>query len=449
MDRQRIRTLRGGIPENGPVVYWMRRDQRVADNWALLHAQELARERKVPLGVVFTISPLFPYATIRQYDFLLRGLEYVEHSLERYRIPFFFLTGRPEDELASFLTRHRAGALVADFSPLRIHRDVTAAVLNRLSIPVYEVDAHNVVPCWLASDKREYSAGTFRPKIHRALPTFLHGFPKLARCPIPWKGQVKRTPWSLVRKGLPVDTTVPPVEWLTPGEQGAAETLRCFIEQRLHGYATHRNNPTKSMQSNLSPYLHFGQISPQRVVLEVMKNQEHPTARDAFLEELIVRRELAENFCLYDPSYDSPECFPSWARSSLHAHRSDARKHTYSHSRLENAATCDPLWNAAQMEMVCTGKMHGYMRMYWAKKILEWTRSAGQAMRVATYLNDRYELDGCDPNGYAGIAWSIGGVHDRAWGDRAVFGKIRYMSYEGCRRKFDVEKYIATVRNRC
>jgi deoxyribodipyrimidine photo-lyase len=218
-----------------------------------------------------------------------------------------------------------------------------------------------------------------------------------------------------------------------------------FIAERLPGYDTDRNDPNRSGQSGLSPYLHFGQISAQRVALEVRKADARPEAKAAFLEELIVRRELSDNFCFYNPAYDSFEGFHSWAKATLNAHREDRRQFLYSLRQLEAGGSHDPLWNAAQKEMVATGKMHGYLRMYWAKKVLEWTPSPEEAIAIAIYLNDRYSLDGRDPNGYAGIAWSIGGVHDRAWGERPVFGKIRYMSYEGCRRKFGVDRYIKKV----
>jgi deoxyribodipyrimidine photo-lyase len=201
-----------------------------------------------------------------------------------------------------------------------------------------------------------------------------------------------------------------------------------------------------SGQSNLSPYLHFGQISAQRVALEVSSSSVEESPQQQFLEELIVRRELSDNFCYYNRNYDSIDGFPSWARTSLDKHAKDRRPYIYSLERFEHAETHDELWNAAQMEMIRTGKMHGYLRMYWAKKILEWTRNAADALKIAIFLNDRYELDGRDPNGYAGCAWSIGGVHDRAWFERPVFGKIRYMSYNGCKSKFDVESYIAEVK---
>ena len=214
------------------------------------------------------------------------------------------------------------------------------------------------------------------------------------------------------------------------------------MQKKLASYETQRNDPTVDGQSNLSPYLHFGHISAQRVAFDIQESDAPKKDKDVFLEELIVRRELSDNFCFYNENYDSFEGFPSWARTSLAKHRNKPREYIYSREQFEYASTHDKLWNAAQREMVTLGKMHGYMRMYWAKKILEWSKSPELAMEIAIYMNDKYELDGRDPNGYTGIAWSIGGVHDRAWGERRIFGKVRFMSYHGCKGKFDTEQYI-------
>lgn len=229
------------------------------------------------------------------------------------------------------------------------------------------------------------------------------------------------------------------------GEKAARNVLRSFLEQKLSSYEENSNNPTRQGQSDLSPYLHFGQISAQRVALEVLASAATGPARERFLEELIVRRELSDNFCFYNENYDTVAGFPAWARKTMGEHSSDKREYLYARHQFEEAGTHDGLWNAAQMEMVKRGKMHGYMRMYWAKKILEWSETPGEALDTALYLNDRYELDGRDPNGYTGCAWSIGGVHDRAWPRRPVFGKIRYMSFNGCKSKFNVNAYIDQV----
>jgi len=441
MNPGRVRTLKEAPAIQGPVILWMSRDQRVNDNWALLFAQKLAKERKVPLTVVFCLVPDFLGATMRQYGFMLKGLHEVEASLAKKNIPFFLLTGLPENEIPKFIEKNKAGALLKDFDPLRIKRQWTDGVVKKIGIPIYEVDAHNIVPCWAASPKQEFAAYTIRPKIKRMLPEFLDEFPKLKKHPVSWQGKIPKTDWSGLLKMLQIDN-VPEVYWIRPGEKQAFRILRNFLEKKLPSYAMKRNNPVADGQSNLSPYLHFGQIAAQRVALEVENASVDKASRDAFLEELIVRRELSDNFCFYNTQYDKFEGFPEWARKTLAAHRKNRRVYSYTLKQFEHAQTHDELWNAAQTEMVKRGKMHGYMRMYWAKKILEWTESPEKAMEIAIYLNDRYELDGRDPNGYTGIAWSIGGVHDRAWNDRPILGKIRYMSYNGCKSKFDVKRYI-------
>ncbi len=441
----RLRPLREGLYSGGPVVYWLSRDQRAQDNWALFHAQQLALEHQAPLAVVFTLVPQFLGAARRQYDFLLRGLQETARLLEEHRIPFFLLQGEPGEVLPAFLTAHRVGALVADFDPLRLKRQWQAQVGERIAIPFWQVDAHNIVPCWLASPKLEFAAHTLRPKIQRLLPEFLTDLPPLQEHPIPWPGAAPAIDWGRLLAGVQADPQVAPVTWCRPGAAAAREQLQTFLDERLARYHLDRNDPTRHGLSDLSPYLHFGQIAAQRVAWEVRRAQAPDEAKQAFLEELIVRRELADNFCYYNPDYDQVAGFPAWAQQTLADHRQDRREYTYTLQEWEAARTHDDLWNAAQLEMVRRGKMHGYLRMYWAKKILEWSASPEEALATAIYLNDRYELDGRDPNGYVGVAWSIGGVHDRPWGERPVFGKIRYMNRAGCQRKFNVAAYIAWV----
>ena len=443
MSVTRIRLLKKGKNKNGPTIYWMSRDQRVNDNWALLYAQDLALQMNVPLAVVFCLVPEFLGATLRQYGFMLKGLKEVERNLRKHNITLHLITGEPKKGLIKFIKRHRIGTLIVDFDPLKIKKKWKRDVSNTLDIPFYEIDAHNIIPCWVASSKQEFGAYTLRPKIKRLLPLLLEEFPKLKRQHVSWKNHSSAIDWDTVLRRLRIDTTVPEVDWITPGEKAAKRVLNHFIQNKLRHYGDMRNDPNQDGQSQLSPYVHFGQIAPQRIALEVKKSSAPEKMKEAFLEELIVRRELSDNFCFYNAHYDQFDAFPHWAQETLHAHRKNKRTHIYSLKEFEKGNTHDSLWNAAQMEMVKLGKMHGYMRMYWGKKILEWTHSPEEALRIAIYLNDRYELDGRDPNGYTGVAWCIGGVHDRAWGNRKIFGKIRYMSYGGCKSKFDVNKYIA------
>jgi deoxyribodipyrimidine photo-lyase len=246
-----------------------------------------------------------------------------------------------------------------------------------------------------------------------------------------------------LRAALQVDASVGPVDWLQPGETAARNVLTIFLDQRLPHY-DQRNDPNKGVCSNLSPYLHFGMISAQGVLLELGRRKLHGDTVDSFIEELVVRRELADNYCLYTADYDHIDGFPDWARRTLEQHRRDPRPYQYDQDHFDRAETHDQLWNAAQRQLVVSGAMHGYMRMYWAKKILEWSSDVAEALRIAIYLNDRYALDGRESNGYTGIAWSIGGVHDRGWSERPIFGTIRYMNESGARRKFDVQQYIRT-----
>lgn len=443
MDPSRARIRNTYALSSGPILYWMSRDQRVRDNWSLVHALELAKQVSSSVHVVVSLRDnLTTHAgTARMLDFMLSGLREVEQGLSDLNIPFTLTLQDPVSGIAQMAQKVQAGAVVGDFSPLRINQYWMTTLANSLMIPVIEVDAHNIVPAWIASTKQEYAAHTFRKKIHRLLPQYLTEFPTLH----PQKSTPVKstTDWTAIRNAIAVDESVHPVTWITPGQSAANERLSEFLQTRLGAYAQQRNDPNAHAQSNLSPYLHFGHIASQRIALEISRSSQNPAGTETFLEEVIVRKELADNYCLYNHQYDSPAGFPNWAQQTLNDHLRDHREFLYSLDALTRSRTHDPLWNAAQTEMVQSGKMHGYLRMYWAKKILEWTNNPTEAMTVAIHLNDTYSLDGRDPNGYTGITWSIGGVHDRPWFERPIFGKIRYMNFNGAKKKFDVEKYIA------
>ncbi|NTV05395.1 MAG: deoxyribodipyrimidine photo-lyase [Chlorobiaceae bacterium] len=437
---RRIRLLNESHDGDGAVIYWMSRDQRVRHNWALLFARRKAELLRQPLVVLFTLAPTFLQAPFRHYDFMLKGLQAVEADLRALNIPFVLLQGNPETELPRFSENMKAGLVVTDFSPLNISREWKKKIISHLTVPLYEVDAHNIIPCWIASGRQEYSARTIRPKINALLGEFLTEFPELE--PLASPSEHQPVDWNDVCRKLKADPAVPPVEWLKPGEKAGEACLDSFLRGRLASYAEQRNDPNAEATSHLSPYLHFGQISAQFVAIKTKKSKAPEAGRNAFLEELIIRRELAENFCCHNKHYDSYEGIPEWARESLKQHGGDRREYLYSGEDFAAAKTHERLWNAAQLELTKTGVIHGYMRMYWAKKILEWSETPEQAFETAIALNDRYALDGRDPNGYAGISWSIGGLHDRPWFDRPVYGKIRYMNASGCARKFDVNRYI-------
>lgn len=429
MDSSRILVLNTTPIKSGPIVYWMSRDQRVEDNWALIRAYELALEYKTELRVVFCKLPKYLKTPDRNYAWMLKGLEEVSEDLFKLNIHFDILEGNPKIEIPKYVNKYTVGGIVADFSPLKGPLKLKEYISKVTDIHFEVVDSHNIVPTWVSSNKQEFGAYTFRPKITKLLPKYLVEFPKLKK----FEGNID-TKRSVIHL-LPLDPNLP-----TSGNKHSKEVLKDFI-LNIQRYSE-RNNPNMDGQSNLSPYLHFGQISAQRIALEISKLPESEE-RLSFLEELVVRGELSDNFCFFNPNYDTFEGFPQWSKNTLNEHRNDRREYVYTLDELEQSKTHDQLWNAAQNQMVKYGKIHGYMRMYWGKKILEWTQSPEIALEYAIYLNDKYELDGRDPNGYTGIAWCIGGVHDRAWAERPVFGKIRYMNYNGCKRKFNVEEYIA------
>lgn len=446
MMNKRIEVIKEGQQKRGPVIYWMQRDQRVGYNWALYYAMLRARETKSPLIVAFVLTPDFLGATMRHFGFMLRGLSEVQQSLSELNISFKLLTGHPPDKIANLVKESEASLLVADFNPLKIVRQWKSEAFGLIETAIVVVDAHNIVPVSVASGKLEFSARTLRPKIHKYLSEFLVEVPPVQRFA---KSYLKAESFEVeeILKTLNVDKSVAEIPSIQSGFKAASRVLGDFVAQKYPRYESERNNPLKYATSELSPYIHFGQISALEIALEVISKTGANPQTDPFIEELVVRRELAENFVYYNMNYDNFSGFHRWAQETLNNHRQDKREYIYSKSEFENGQTHDPLWNAAQCEMSRKGKMHGYMRMYWAKKILEWSSNPEEALATAIFLNDKYELDGRDPNGYAGIAWAIGEVHDRAWAERPVYGKVRYMNYNGCRRKFGVDEYILTCQN--
>jgi len=490
VDPRRRRLLTTSVPANREgvqgkaVVYWMSRDQRVDHNWAFLHALDLAKASGGRLIVVFCLVPKFLDATLRHFDFMLKGLREVEAELSRLSVPFKLLPckyGEHAPTLSGFCKRHDVGTVVCDMSPLRVPRAWTQEVASALEaekICCVQVDAHNIVPVWQASNKQETAARTIRSKITTQYGEFLVPFPAVEKVVAEWAKAFsssssnappaasgkqdgeekdsaaeleaalkKPTDWDAVEASLEIDRTVKPVSGFQPGAAAARKQLSGFLKDRLEIFADKRNDPNVNACSGLSPYLHFGQISAHHCALEAKAAAAGKSALskglESYLEESIVRRELSDNFCWYQDKYDSLEGAAGWAQETLAVHSSDKREHIYSEEQLELGKTHDDLWNAAQLQMVTEGKMHGFLRMYWAKKILEWTPKPAEALRIAVRLNDRYELDGRDPNGYVGIMWSIAGIHDMGWTERDIFGKIRFMNYAGCKRKFNVPGFVS------
>ncbi len=425
-------------------LYWMQAAQRTHWNHALEHAIDLANQQQLPLVVLFCLVSDFPGANLRHYHFMLEGLLETQVALKDKGVKFVLRLGSPEvmvPEVAS-----QAAWVITDAGHLRIQRHWRYEVARHIDCHMIEVETNCIVPIEEVSDKENFSAGTLRPRMHRQLESYMIALrqqrPKCPSLSLRLKSEDFRSVDQLLKK-LSLDTSVQPVAHVTPGTQAALKRLHDFLKHKLCHFHDLRNDPGQDYTSGLSPYLHFGQISPLYIALEARKQEPGP-GLDSFLEELIVRRELAQNFVHYNPHYDQFKGLAAWAQRTLNFHARDKRDVVYTLETLERAQTHDPYWNAAQLELVHLGTMHGYMRMYWGKKILEWSASPQEGFDMALGLNNKYQLDGRDPNGFAGVAWCFG-QHDRAWGERPVFGKVRYMNANGLKRKFDIEAYVQRV----
>ncbi len=444
----RVRVARGGEIDAGGrcVVYWMQRAQRGRENAALNLAIALGNALKKPVIAVFGLTADYPGAERRHYRFLLQGLVETKETLASRGVPLVVRLGNPGEVAVGVAREVMAAIVVGDENPVRVGQAWRRRVTEGLTVPLHLVDADVVVPTSLFP-KQEYAARTIRPKIHKVLEEYLRPLPDpTAKVPCPEdsvpSGEVVEVEGLLGSLGVGGATVLPEYQG---GWTDAMRRLRRFVDERLDGYATKRNEPTPYWTSELSAHLHFGHIGPTTIALAVRDSGAPQSDIDSFLEELIVRRELAINYVARNPKYDELAGCPDWALKTLAKHRDDERPVIYSAGELERAETGDRLWNAAQKEMILTGRMHNYLRMYWAKKILEWTPDAETAFGIALELNDRYEMDGRNPNGYVGVAWAIGAVHDRPWQERPIFGMVRYMGRAGMDRKIDVAGYIGRV----
>ncbi|MBS3794566.1 MAG: deoxyribodipyrimidine photo-lyase [Candidatus Thorarchaeota archaeon] len=422
------------------VLYWMQRSQRSSNNHALEYAIHNANSLEVPLIVYFGLTPDYPEGNIRHYHFMLEGLQETQQNLISRGIEMVVRIEPPSVGIVAMTGQ--SCLLVTDVGYLRHHRRWRQQVSSRIRCPMIQVETDAAVPVQVTSPKEEYAARTIRPKIHRHLDKYLIPIEETeinAELYSPNLSSVDLDDLNSVESRLGIDDSISICKNFRGGTKRAKTRLQDFIKTKLDDYDELRNDPSKDYLSNMSPYLHFGQISPLYIALRITEAGKPGT--DSYLEELIVRRELSLNFCFYNQEYDSLNCLPDWARTTLQEHRNDSREYLYTMENFEHAETHDDYWNAAQQEMLDTGKMHGYMRMYWSKKILEWTDNPETAHAIALKLNNKYELDGRDPNGFAGVAWCFG-KHDRAWKERAIYGKVRYMSAKGLERKFDIEQYV-------
>jgi deoxyribodipyrimidine photo-lyase len=446
----RIRVLRPGDPDPAGkcVVYWMQRAQRGVDNPALNHAIKLGNALKLPVLAVFGLTEHYhPDGNRRHYRFLVEGLVDTHEDLKARGVAFVVRLGEPNEVAAKVATEAGAAIVVGDENPVRVGQLWRDSLAKTLNLPIRLVDADVVVPSSLFP-KEEFAARTIRPKIHKVWDQHLKPLTN-PKAQVSWddpsipKGEVI-DPDGLMEK-LKVKGVGPVVGYLG-GTAEAARRLKRFIKERLPVYATERNEPTPYNTSELSAHLHFGQISPLTMALAAMESDAPKECIDSFLEELIVRRELAINFVARNPDYDKLKGCAAWALKTLAKHADDPRPVLYTRQQLEAGETGDPLWNASQKEMLITGRMHNYLRMYWGKKILEWSPDPETAFDLTLEMNNKYFMCGRDPNGYTGVAWAIGGKHDRPWFERPIFGMIRYMSYESTRKKFDSKAYIERSR---
>jgi deoxyribodipyrimidine photo-lyase len=447
--QSRVLVRRGDAPrEDGKcVVYWMQRAVRILDNPALDVAIEAGNLLGLPVVVYFQVIPNYPNANLRHYYFLQQGLRDVASDAAERGVGFVARRS-PESSLEAFLEEVKAALLTGDENPCREPERWRRVLAKRLKLPFWTVDADVVVPSRVF-DRSFVLLHHFRPHLKAELPKYLVAQKKLV-LRHEWRPAKKLESYSLdedITAGFKkLDRTVRPVDSFTGGTRAALKRLKDFVNLELKDYEVARNHPEVTGTSRLSPYLHFGNIGPVTIALAVKKAVSEGKATEAagekYLDELIGWRELAVLFVRHEPNYDNWECAAPWARKTLVEHAGDPRPHRYSFSELERAETGDELWNAAQRQMVSTGWMHNYMRMYWAKKILEWAPDPARAFEWAVILNDRYELDGRDPNGYAGIAWAIVGRHDRPWFNRPIFGLVRSMSGASTAKKFDAKEYI-------
>lgn len=424
----------------------MQTAQRISYNHALEYAKEEANRLNKPLLVYFGLMDDYPEANARHYYFMLEGLVKTKIDLEKKGIQL--LVSHVSPEVGAKALSEKACLLVTERSYLRHEKKWKKDLAENIACQMVEVETNVMVPIDEVSQKEEYSAATIRKKIESQLENYAFTLEEREVNLPSLHIKTSLSPMSLKNAQEALDQLdlsheVKPVpQYFSGGTDEAKKHFEYFLEHKFSGYAEHRNNPVEDYASNLSPYLHLGQISPLELYLGVYDvNSEN---KRVFLDELIIRRELAVNFVEHNEFYDSYKAIGSFAKDTLEKHRDDERPYVYSLKELEKGKTHDIYWNACQLEMVHTGKMHGYLRMYWGKKIIEWTESPETAYEIALYLNNKYHIDGRDPNGFAGVAWCFG-KHDRPWKEREIFGSVRFMNDKGLKRKFKIDKYVEKI----
>jgi deoxyribodipyrimidine photo-lyase len=444
IDEARLTVHRDGSPTatGRYVLYWMQASVRTRDNHALEYAVQIANEAGRPLVVGFGLDPDYADASPRTLQFLVEGLVDVAGGLTRRNIGFVVRTGQPLDVARALAAD--AAAVVMDRNYLREPRAWRSQLARTIGVPVTEVESNVVVPLEAASDKREWAARTIRPKLHDRLDRFTKELATTAidRHDPPDADSLDASDRAALLEAIGIEDNT--AARFSGGEHQAHAALRRFIDEGLSEYDRAGTAVTGDLSSHMSMYLHFGHISPAAITRAVQASGLPKEPRAAYLEEIVVRRELAHNYVWYEPDYDTFGALPDWARTTLEQHRNDVREHVYTAAQLEGAETHDPYWNAAMVELRETGYLHNRMRMYWGKRILDWTNTPEYAYRVALDLNNRHFLDGRDPNSYANVGWLFG-LHDQAFAERPVIGKVRPMTRSGLQRKIEAEAYVRHV----
>lgn len=431
------------------VLYWMQMFKRTTHNHALNFAIREANERKLPLVVYEGLKYYYPWASDRIHTFILEGVAEKRAAFEKRGIKYIFYLQTDEHAPKDTVARiaKDAALIVTDDFPCFIIPAHNAAIVKKAEIPVFAVDSNGIVPL-SRFDKEEYAAYTIRPKIKKMLGDYLKPFEEekiIARaddlkidCP---DTQVSEKNIEKLVAECAIDHAVKASTVYHGGTANGRKRLKKFIAEILPDYDAGRNKPEKDGSSRLSAYLHFGFLSPLEIALTVKDADAPQPSKDAYLEELIVRRELSYNFTRFNADFDSLKSLPEWVHKTMREHADDKRSPIYSLEELEAARTHDELWNAAQREMLLTGEIHNYVRMLWGKNVIGWTRSYEEAFETLVHLNNKYCLDGRNPNSYAGILWCFG-KHDRPWMRRPVYGTMRYMTSGSTGKKFDSKKYI-------
>ena len=431
------------------VLYWMQMSKRATHNHGLTFAIREANSRRLPLVVYEGLKYYYPWASDRLHTFILEGVEEKRREFEQLGIRYIFYLQKDEGSPRQIIARlaRDAACIVTDDYPCFIIPEHNRRIATRSGVPVYAVDSNGIIPI-SKFEKEEYGAYTIRPKIEKLLSNYLKPFNEESieidgaklelDCP---DTEINDANIASLVAECDIDHAVKPSDVYRGGAANGRARLKKFVDEILPDYETARNKPDRDGSSRLSPYLHFGFISPLEIALAVRDSDAPQAAKDAYLEELIVRRELSFNFTSRNPHYDSLAALPAWVQKTMREHIDDERQFIYSVEQLENGETHDELWNAAQREMVVTGEMHNYVRMLWGKNVIAWSPSYEVAFEALVHLNNKYCLDGRDPNSYAGILWCFG-KHDRPWMERPVFGMIRYMTSGSTGKKFNSKKYI-------